>query len=244
MEEARNCPWPAGIPELFRLHRQHERRDAAEHRRRILEVAQRLFAEHGVDAISMHQIAMAAGIGQGTLYRRYAHKGELCMDLLSERHERFVEEIASLLAATATSPALERLDRVLAKSVALLEEQGALLEPVAGTEMREVQCSEADSSRRFSFQHSPWYCWLHELLAGLLAEAVQRKELAPLDVPYAADAMLATLHPMFYRFQRQERGFSTERILQGLRHIYIDGMKAPKDEEGYMERPKGQNTAF
>src|SRR5215471_14304453 len=127
IEESRDCPWPSGIPELFRWHRRHERRDAAEHRQRILEVARHLFAEHGVDAVSMHQIALAAGIGQGTLYRRYAHKGEICLDLMGERHERFVEEIATLLATTATSPALDRLDSVLAKSVVLLEEQGALL---------------------------------------------------------------------------------------------------------------------
>src|SRR6266568_6478077 len=126
-EESGDCPWPSGIPELFRWHIRHERRDAAEHRQRILEVAQRLFAEHGVDAVSMHQIARAAGIGQGTLYRRYAHKGELCMDLLHERYERFAEEIAALLASTATFPALERLDNVLAKSVELLEEQGTML---------------------------------------------------------------------------------------------------------------------
>src|SRR5436309_15588608 len=154
-EESHDCPWPSSIPELFWLHKRHERRDAAEHRQRILEVARRLFAEHGVDAVSMHEIAMAAGVGQGTLYRRYAHKGELCMDLLRERHERFAEEIAALLAATATSPALERLESVLAKSVALLEEQGALLGPVAGPDMREVPCDEAVFSRRFSFQYAP-----------------------------------------------------------------------------------------
>jgi hypothetical protein len=68
---------------------------------------------------------------------------------------------------------------------------------------------------------------LHELLAGLLTEAVKRSELAALDIPYTADAMLAALHPMVYRFQRQDRGFSSERILQGLRHIYIDGIKTP-----------------
>ena len=226
-EASRDCPWPSGIPELFWSHRRRERRDAAEHRQHILEVARRLFAEQGVDAVSMHQIAMAAGVGQGTLYRRYAHKGELCMDLLRERHERFAEETATLLAATATSPALERLESVLAKSVAFLEEQGALLGPAGGTEMRDVRCDESDNSRRFSFQHSPLYLWLHELFVGLLTEAVGRGELASLDVPYTADAILATVHPAFYRFQRQERGFSSERILQGLRRIYIDGVRHP-----------------
>ena len=206
----------------------HERRDAAEHRQRILEVAQRLFAEHGVDAVSMHQIAMAAGIGQGTLYRNYAHKGELCMDLLRERHEQFVEEIATLFSTMATSPALERLDGVLAHVIAFLEEQGALLGPISITNMRDWQCDESNHSQRFPLQHAPFDLWLHELFAGLLTEAVAQGELAPLDVPYTADAIVTTLNPMFYRFQRQERGFSPERIMQGLRRIYIDGVRTPK----------------
>jgi AcrR family transcriptional regulator len=227
MEESCVFPWPSGLPKPFAPRARLERRDAMEHRRRILEVARHLFAEHGVDVVSMHQIAMAAGIGQGTLYRRYANKGELCMDLLRERHEQFVEEIATLFAAKAASPALERLDGVLANAVAFLEEQGALLGPIAVTDVRDWQCDESDISRRFSLQRAPFYLWLHELLTELLTEAVERGELASLDVPYTADAMLATLHPMFYRFQRQERGFSPERILQGLRHIYIDGVKTP-----------------
>lgn len=223
--------WPCGMSKSFWSRKRSERRDAAAHRQRILEAAQRLFVRHGVDAVSMHQIAMAAGVGQGTLYRRYAHKGELCMDLLAERHAQFVEEITTLLVSTAASPALERLDGVLARIIALLEEQGALLEPVAADEGREVPCSRSDASRRFSYQYSPWYRWLYELLTGLLSEAVERGELAPLDIPYTADAILATLHPMFYRFQRRERAFSPERILQGLRRIYIDGVKPPNEGE-------------
>ncbi len=179
----------------------------------------------------MHQIARDAKIGQGTLYRRYAHKGELCMDLLQQRQERLGEEIAALLTAMATSTALERLDGVLTHVVALLEEQGALLIPVAGTDARYGLCGESDNSRRFSLQHAGYFVWLQELIADLLAEAVERGELASLDVPYTADAILATLHPMFYHFQRQERGFSQGRILQGLRRIYIDGVKTQRNTE-------------
>src|SRR2546423_15647880 len=118
MEESCVFPWPSGLPKPFAPRARLERRDAMEHRRRILEVARHLFAEQGVDFVSMHQIAMAAGIGQGTLYRRYAHKGELCMDLLHERHEQFMEEIAMLFATTAASPAPERLDGGLAQTLA------------------------------------------------------------------------------------------------------------------------------
>jgi AcrR family transcriptional regulator len=255
MEESCDFPWLAVLPKPFgpRGRHRHERRDATEHRQRILEVALRLFAEQGVGAVSMHQIAVAAGIGQGTLYRNYAHKGELCMDLLRERHEQFVEEIAALFATMATSPALERLDGVLAHVVAFLEEQGALLSPIAAANARYWLCDEesgdserfssgyapdalpaeipghyAGSSERFSSGYAPFDLWLHELFAGLLAEAVARGELAPLDVPYTADAILAALHPMSYRLQRRERGYSPERILQGLRRIYIDGVRTAK----------------
>ncbi len=226
-EESRQNMCPLGMPEWIASHHRRERRDAAEHRQRILDVARHLFGEHGVDTVSMHQIALAAGIGQGTLYRRYRHKGELCMDLMRERHERFVDEIAALLDAAGAASALERLESVLVKMVALLEEQGTMLEPVAATIMREARCDPSGNSRRFSFHQSPWYLWLHELLAGLLTEAVERGELASLDIPYAADAILGLLNPPFYLFQRQERGFSQERILQGVRHMYCDRSSRP-----------------
>jgi AcrR family transcriptional regulator len=234
-EAFHECVWAPPIPGLFREPRRHERRDAAEHRQRILEVARRLFAEQGVEAVSMHQIALAAGIGQGTLYRRYANKSELCLDLVREPYERFGEEIAILLAPASTASALERLEGVLARMVLFLEEQDTMGGLVAGTERREGPCNEADRSRHTGFQQTPWYQWLHELLAGLLTEAMERAELAALDIPYTADAMLAALHPAVYRFQRQERRFSSERIVQGLRHIYIDGVKAQSAPEGQAE---------
>jgi hypothetical protein len=76
---------------------------------------------------------------------------------------------------------------------------------------------------------------MHELFAGLFAEAVRQGELPPLDIDFTTDAILATLHPMFYRLQRQERGFSPERILQGLRRIYIDGVKTAHISMGFAE---------
>lgn len=225
MENLQECFWPSGLPKPPLLRERSERRDASEHRRRILEVAQHLFAAHGVAAVSMHQIARAAGVGQGTLYRRYAHKGEICMDLLRERHERFAQELATMLATNVTSPALEKLDGVLAHIITLLEEQNTLLNPINDPDVHESACEYSSHSRHFAYQDIPWYNWLHDLIAGLLSEAVERHELAALDIPYTADAILATFHPMFYRFQRQERGFSQERILQGIRHIYIENFR-------------------
>jgi AcrR family transcriptional regulator len=52
------------------------RRDAKENRERIVSAAREAFAEHGLDA-PLEEVARRAGVGIGTLYRRFATKEDL-----------------------------------------------------------------------------------------------------------------------------------------------------------------------
>src|SRR5690349_12891618 len=70
-----------------------ERADAARNRLRVLTAAETLFAERGVDAVTMDDIAAAAGVGKGTLYRRFGDKGGLAMALLDERERQLQHRI-------------------------------------------------------------------------------------------------------------------------------------------------------
>jgi AcrR family transcriptional regulator len=54
-----------------------ERADAARNRRRIMEAATMLVGERGIDNVSMDDIARAAGVGTGTLYRRFGDRAGL-----------------------------------------------------------------------------------------------------------------------------------------------------------------------
>jgi AcrR family transcriptional regulator len=82
----------SAIPlELARTARPKERADAARNRAAILDAAARLFAEHGVEAVSMDQVAAAAGVGKGTLFRRFGDKAGLASALLDAR-ERVLQE--------------------------------------------------------------------------------------------------------------------------------------------------------
>ncbi|MFI6155102.1 TetR/AcrR family transcriptional regulator [Kitasatospora sp. NPDC051170] len=83
---------PAPVPlELLRTPPPAERADAARNRAAVLEAAARLFAEHGVAAVSMDQVAAAAGVGKGTLFRRFGSKAGLGAALLDAR-ERVLQD--------------------------------------------------------------------------------------------------------------------------------------------------------
>jgi len=194
-----------------------ERRDAAEHRRHILDVARCLFAERGVDDVSMHRIARAAGVGQGTLYRRYAHKGELCMALLAENLTRVQEELRAYLASCAPETSgRAQLDYLLSRQVTFNEENAPLLNVIF----------QASGSHRASHYDNPFYQAMHETVETLLQRAVAQGELPTLDTAYVADAILASLAIDLYIHQRTRLGFTPERIIGSIRQLYIDGLCA------------------
>lgn len=70
-----------------------ERADAARNRLRVLAAAERLFAERGVGGVTMDDVAAAAGVGKGTLYRRFTDKGGLAVALLDERERELQQRM-------------------------------------------------------------------------------------------------------------------------------------------------------
>src|SRR6202167_2833347 len=61
-----------------------ERGDAARNRALLLKAARTLVAKRGADAVTMDDIAAAAGVGKGTLFRRFGSRAGLMMVLLDE----------------------------------------------------------------------------------------------------------------------------------------------------------------
>jgi AcrR family transcriptional regulator len=72
-----------------------ERADAARNRRRVLEAAARLFAEHGVDGVTVDAVAHAAGVGKGTVFRRFGDKSGLAAALLDQRERELQRAVLS-----------------------------------------------------------------------------------------------------------------------------------------------------
>ena len=192
-----------------------ERRDAAESRRKILDAARGLFDERGVDAVNMYEVGREAGVGQGTLYRRYEHKGALCAALLHESVARFSKEVRDRLEKDQGS-SLARLEYFLYRLVGFNEKNAPLLGAIRDA---------AGGGRRPEMYRNPFYHWLKETVSVLLKRAVEEGEIPTLDVEYAADAILAPLNIELYLFQRHEHGMSAERITTSLVRLVLGGLR-------------------
>ncbi|GAY15057.1 TetR family transcriptional regulator [Mycobacterium sp. shizuoka-1] len=89
-----------------------ERGDAARNRLLLLDAARTLIAERGADGVSMDDIAAAAGVGKGTLFRRFGSRAGLMMVLLDE-DERAIQQ-AFLFGPPPLGPDAPPLERLLA----------------------------------------------------------------------------------------------------------------------------------
>src|SRR5215213_9150031 len=89
-----------------------ERGDAARNRTLLLDAARRLIAERGADAVTTDDIAAAAGVGKGTLFRRFGSRAGLMIVLLDEDEK--VEQRAFMFGPPPLGPGAPPLDRLLA----------------------------------------------------------------------------------------------------------------------------------
>jgi AcrR family transcriptional regulator len=89
-----------------------ERGDAARNRALLLDAARRLIAEKGSDAVTMDDIAAAAGVGKGTVFRRFGNRAGLMMVLLGEDESRLQQ--AFMFGPPPLGPDAPPLERLLA----------------------------------------------------------------------------------------------------------------------------------
>ncbi|MDQ4129251.1 MAG: TetR/AcrR family transcriptional regulator, partial [Actinomycetota bacterium] len=180
----------------------------------VLDTARGLFKSRGVDGVSMYEIGRAAGVGQGTLYRRFEHKGALCSALLAEQVEDFYEETWERV-ETEGRPALARLAWFLDRLAGFNERNADLLGAIRDS---------AGGQRRVEMYRNPFYGWLRGTVVALLRRAEEEGELGPdLDLECVADTLLAALNIDLYLYQRRELGMGRGRIMRSLQGL-LDGL--------------------
>jgi TetR/AcrR family transcriptional regulator, fatty acid metabolism regulator protein len=153
-------------------HSEPSRAGGGDKRERILDAAERVFAEHGFFAARVSEIAKEAGVADGTIYLYFKSKDELLISLFESRMDRFNARLAAaipqdgrptdkLLAAIKTYLRLVRDERLVA----------------------EVLTIELRQSAKFMKEASnPKFGDLLRMLAGFVSEGQAAGELSA-DVP-------------------------------------------------------------
>ncbi|HEY1441845.1 MAG TPA: helix-turn-helix domain-containing protein [Mycobacterium sp.] len=89
-----------------------ERGDAARNRALLLDAARNLVTQRGADAVTMDDVAAAAGVGKGTVFRRFGSRAGLMMVLLDE--DERVSQQAFLFGPPPLGPDAPPMDRLVA----------------------------------------------------------------------------------------------------------------------------------
>ncbi|MFG3341381.1 TetR family transcriptional regulator [Glycomyces sp. NPDC048151] len=189
-----------------------ERVDAQRNRQRVLETADRLFAERGA-AVSLNEIATAAGVGAGTVYRHFPTKDALLATVLDQRLSQLGEFGERALAMPDPGEALRLYLRFITEQALA---NRAICEALAA---REDWLEPAKASGQ---------CVIDSPLTSLLTRAqrsgVVRSDLDTGDVR----ALLASCSVL---------GDDPERV-QRLLGVVWDGLQAQRNEAIRNETPK------
>jgi AcrR family transcriptional regulator len=186
-----------------------ERADAARNRRRILAAAERLFAERGVGCTSMDAIAAEAGVGKGTLFRRFGDRATLALAVLDES-ERGLQD-ALLRGPAPLGPGAPPCERLRAFGAAMLDRLEANVDLLLDAEVA--------SAGAWLRSEPHMVHWVH--IRTLVEQA--RPDC---DVDYTTDVLVGALTAQVFAHQRRVREMPLQRLKDGYADLVAKMMAA------------------
>jgi AcrR family transcriptional regulator len=177
-----------------------ERADAARNRERILASAAALFRERGPACVSMDEVADAAGVGKGTVFRRFGSRAALAQAVLSEREREFQEHV--IRGTPPLGPGAPARERLIAFGERLLEHLQRHAELIAAGELGGARLTSAP------------YAAYRQHVALLLREADPG-----CDAELLAEMLLAALSAELFIHLREQRALPLERLQAGWREL-------------------------
>ena len=113
--------------------------------REILAAARSLLEQRGPEAMTMEEIAAAAGVAKGTVYLYFQSKDHLIQALIARVGENLIQDVEASLQAPGTPP--EKLIRMVSVLLEYLN-RGRLLFPIYARELLQKEQASREGFRR------------------------------------------------------------------------------------------------
>jgi AcrR family transcriptional regulator len=185
------------------------RSDAVRNRKRLLEAAARIAAERGAAAITMETVAAEAGVGKGTVSRRFGDRNGLLQALLDHSEIQFQE--AFLSGPPPLGPGIGAAARLRAFGPAVLRHEHAHLDLYLA--------AEPAPERRFRV---PPKRLRHTHVASLV-----RVLLPDADADLLAHTLLSSVDVVLVEHLTHDHRMSLDRIETGW-HDLLDRLLLPR----------------
>src|SRR3989339_396748 len=114
--------------------------------REILAAARSLLEQRGPEAMTMEEIAAAAGVAKGTVYLYFQSKDDLIQALIARVGKNIIRDVEASLAAPGTPP--EKLMRIVAVLLEYLNRE-RLLFPIYARELLRGEGASQEGFRRY-----------------------------------------------------------------------------------------------
>lgn len=186
-----------------------ERADAARNRDSILRATESLLATHAAEHVSLDRVASAAGVGKGTVFRRFGSRTGLFQELLAERARALRDAIES--GPPPLGPGAPPVDRLL-----------AFLDALAGLAVDNLTLIAAHDRACAEDTHSdPTYQRWHIHLTGLITVANP-----DLDSDFLAHVLLGCFDGQLVRHVTADGG--VRRLRDSVRNLASAAMDQPE----------------
>ncbi|HEY2766451.1 MAG TPA: helix-turn-helix domain-containing protein [Pseudonocardiaceae bacterium] len=185
------------------------RADARRNRDQIIAAARAIFAAQGPD-VPMEEVAREAGVGVGTLYRRFPDREALIRAVARDNFSRMLTQARDAVAEEST--AWDALVRLLRQSRELeLSAQLAMHSPLAWAVIRDDLTTQQFRDAMFDT--------LDEVVHAAQAEGSLRRDVDTGDVTILISLLL--------RRMRNSSGKDTQLASERALGIMLDGLRAP-----------------
>lgn len=181
-----------------------QRSDAMHNKKRILETANRLFSANSVSEVAMKQIATDCGIGQGTLYRHFSSKSEICQALMDEAIEEMFVEIKQIQQTQLSD--YEKVKEILHSFVTLISDNREKLEEM-----------KTEGSKRKVMMDLQFYPQLKAALLNLV-EALNIVK----DADFHTDIMLNSFSKDVFEHHCIEKNVQPKIFADRIHYIFIE----------------------
>ncbi|MCR2822207.1 TetR/AcrR family transcriptional regulator [Lederbergia panacisoli] len=179
----------------------------------ILDVATRLFLEHGYQLVSMDDVAQACGVTKATVYYYYSKKAELFTDAMVKMMMRIRKQMNQILSSD--RPLKERLytfaDSFLRATIAI-DVKSFFNE--ANTSLSVTQIQEIKNAEK----------QMYKVLEEALEEAMLKGEISQGNSKLAAHAFVAILTVGNYKDADENRLFPIDEMAKQLVGFYWNGL--------------------